>query len=70
MKFPMNFFANIEFETIKSVNDIIDDVKKSGDGALIKYSRQFGDGLLDSLEVSKDEIKKAYKNVDKKLLMQ
>ncbi len=65
---PDEFFANIEFETIKSVNDIIDDVKKSGDGALIKYSRQFGDGLLDSLEVSKDEIKKAYKNVDKKTI--
>ena len=65
---PDEFFANIEFETISSVNDIIDDVKKSGDGALIKYSRQFGDGLLDSLEVSKDEIKKAYKNVDKKTI--
>ena len=65
---PDEFFVNIEFETISSVNDIIDDVKKSGDGALIKYSRQFGDGLLDSLEVSKDEIKKAYKNVDKKTI--
>ena len=65
---PDEFFANIEFETISSVNDIIDDVKKSGDGALIKYSRQFGDGLLDSLEVSKAEIKKAYKNVDKKTI--
>ena len=26
---PDEFFANIEFETIKSVNDIIDDVKKA-----------------------------------------
>ncbi len=62
---PEEFFSNIEFETIESVNEIIEDVKKSGDGALIKYSRKFGDGMLDSLDVSKEEIKNAYKNVDK-----
>ncbi len=62
---PEEFFHNIEFETITSVNEIIEDVKKSGDGAVVKYSRKFGDGMLDSLEVTKDEIKNAYKNVDK-----
>lgn len=65
---PEEFFSNIEFETIESVNEIIEDVKRSGDGALIKYSRKFGDGMLDLLEVSKDEIKNAYKNVDKKTI--
>lgn len=65
---PDEFFQNIEFNTIASVNDIINDVKNSGDGAVIKYSRNFGDGFIDSLEVTKEEIKKAYKNVDKKTL--
>lgn len=62
------FFQNIEFSTIESVNQIIEDVKKSGDGAVIKYSRQFNDGMIDSLEVTKEEIQKAYKNVDSKTI--
>lgn len=65
---PDGFFNNIEFETITSVNEIINDVKMSGDGAVVKYSRKFGDGMLDSLEVTKEEIKNAYKNVDKKTI--
>lgn len=63
-----DFFKNIEFETISSVNEIIDDVKRSGDGAVVKYSRKFGDGMLDTLEVTQEEIKKAYKNVDKQTI--
>ena len=39
----------------------------SGDGAIVKYSRKFGDGMLDTLEVTKEEIKQAYKNIDKNL---
>lgn len=62
------FFNNIEFETITSVDEIIEDVKRSGDGAIIKYSRKFGDGMLDNIEVTKEEIKSAYKNVDKDTL--
>lgn len=65
---PDDFFQNIEFSTIESVNEIINDVKKSGDGAVIKYSRQFGDGMIDSLQVTKEEIKNAYKNVDEETL--
>lgn len=65
---PQEFFCNIEFETITSVNEIINDVKMSGDGAIVKYSRKFGDGMLDTLEVTKEEIKQAYKNIDKKTL--
>lgn len=65
---PDEFFSNIEFETITSVNEIINDVKMSGDGAVVKYSRKFGDGMLDSLEVTKEEIKNAYNNVDKKTI--
>lgn len=63
-----DFFNNIEFETIDSVNQIIEDVKRSGDGAVVKYSRKFGDGMLDTLEVTQEEIKSAYKKVDKKTI--
>ena len=40
-----DFFRNIPFETITSVNEIISDVKKNGDIAVFKYSQQFGDGV-------------------------
>ena len=63
-----DFFNNIEFETIDSVNQIIEDVKRSGDGAVVKYSRKFCDGMLDTLEVTQEEIKSAYKKVDKKTI--
>ncbi len=59
-----DFFRNIPFETITSVNEIISDVKKNGDIAVFKYSQQFGDGVLNRLKVSKSEIEEAYKNVD------
>ena len=59
-----DFFRNIPFETITSVNEIISDVKKKGDIAVFKYSQQFGDGVLNRLKVSKSEIEEAYKNVD------
>lgn len=62
------FFNNIEFETISSVNEIIEDIKRCGDGAIVKYSRKFGDGMLETLEVTKEEIKNAYKNVDKETI--
>lgn len=67
-KIDESFFKNIEFSTIESVNEIIEDVKRSGDGALVKYSRQFGDGCIDCLEVTQDEIKRALKNVSKETI--
>lgn len=65
---PEEFYRNIEFSSIDSVNEIIEEVRRTGDGALIKYSRKFGDGMIDSIAVTKDEIKKAYKNVDKETI--
>ena len=62
------FFEKIEFENITSVNDIIQDVRKNGDEALIRYSKQFGDGEIKMLEVSKEEIEEAFKQVDEKTL--
>ena len=60
-----DFFKNISFDTIDSVNGIISDVKNSGDNALFKYSRQFGDGEIKNIKVTQEEIQKAYENVDK-----
>lgn len=58
------FFKNIEFETMSSVNEIINDVKANGDNAVIEYSKKFGDGVEDAFLVTDEEIKRAYRNVD------
>lgn len=63
-----DFFEKIEFENITSVNDIIQDVRKNGDEALIRYSKQFGDGEIDVLGVSQCEIDEAFKQVDEKTI--
>lgn len=57
-------------DVLKSVAEIIDTVRKSGDEAVIKYTRLF-DGVeitSDNMKVSQDEIDRACANVDKKLL--
>lgn len=55
-----NFYKYQEFEGIESVSTIISDVKNRGDIAIKEYSKKFGDGDLASLEVSREEIEKAY----------
>lgn len=50
------------------VREIIDDVRNNGDKALFHYCEKFDKAKLDSLEVTKEEIEEAVKNVDKKLL--
>lgn len=58
-----DFFAYQDFEGIDSVVEIIKDVKKRGDEAVIEYSRRFGDGDIQSLELTKNEIEDAIKQV-------
>ena len=59
-----NFFEFTEMEEINVVKDILLDVKKSGDSAVRKYTKNF-DGLdLSNFEISKKEIKEAYEKVD------
>jgi histidinol dehydrogenase len=55
-----DFYNYQEFEGIESVSAIISDVKNRGDIAVKEYSKKFGDGELESLEVSAEEIEKAY----------
>ena len=59
-----DFFKNIPFDAISSVNEIITDVRKNGDISLFNYSKHFGDGEIENLKVSENEIKKAYENVN------
>ncbi len=63
-----DFFEKIEFETISVVDEIVKDVKNNGDVAIKKYTSQFDKIDLDNLQVSKEEIKEAYKNVDKETI--
>src|SRR5574344_2053292 len=60
-----SFFENQEFSEIKSVDEIVEDVKLNGDKALFEYTKKF-DGIENQqILVSKEEIQKAYKNIDK-----
>lgn len=56
----------IEFDVFKSAGEIVENVRKNGDGALIKYCKQF-DGIEVSdareLAVSTPELSEASKNV-------
>lgn len=60
-----SFFSKIEFENIASVSQIIDDVRKNGDSAVIEYTKKF-DGIdIKNFRLSDEEIKNAISQVDK-----
>ncbi len=63
-----SFFSKIEFENIESVAQIIADVRKNGDSAIIEYSKKFGDGNVNILKLTEKEIEKAVEKVDKKTI--
>jgi histidinol dehydrogenase len=50
------------------VRQIIDEVRRRGDAALLEYTEKFDGVKLSSLEVSKQQIKSAYGEVDKELV--
>jgi histidinol dehydrogenase len=51
-----------------AVRQIIDDVRRRGDAALFEYTAKFDRARLTSLEVGRSQIKKAYREVDAKLV--
>ncbi len=55
-------------EREQTVRQIIDDVRRRGDAALFEYTQKFDGVKLNSLEVSQDEVNRAYSEVDKKLI--
>lgn len=60
----------VQKEVIIAVEEILEDVKKNGDNAIVKYTNRFDSELINSqnIRVSVDEIKKAYEIVDKKFI--
>lgn len=56
-------------EYLPIVMDILANVKKNGDQAVLEYTRKFDDpnATLDSLVVSQDEMKEAFVNLDPKM---
>lgn len=50
------------------VADIIANVRKNGDSALVEYSKKFDGAVDDALEVTKEEIDEAMNEVDSELL--
>ena len=55
-------------EVLNIVSDILKDVKENKDEAVKRYTAKFDKAELDDLQVSKDEIKEAYDNLDKDLI--
>lgn len=65
---PILVRSQFSYDNInKKVKSIIEDVKKNGDKALIKYNKQFDNADTKKLEVSKREIDLAYNKIDGKL---
>lgn len=65
------FLQDIEYETITAVQEIIEEIKKEGDSAIIKYSKKFDKVPVEdanAFEVSKEEIQAALNSVDKKTI--
>ena len=57
-------------EVVKAVEEILLNVRKNGDKAVIEYTEKFDNAMLDaaSIKVSQQEFKAAYDKVDPKLL--
>jgi histidinol dehydrogenase len=60
--------AKLENTVLSKVRKIVTDVKTEGDSALVRYTRKFDCPNFDKekLKVSKEEIKEAYKKLEKK----
>lgn len=56
------------FDVADVVSEIIDNVRKNGDKALIEYAEKFDKATLSSLEVSEEEINEAFECVEPKFI--
>ena len=63
-----DFYKKIEYENISSVNEIIKAVKEKGDVAVKEYANKFGDGEINEVKVTKEEIEKAIKETKKETI--
>jgi histidinol dehydrogenase len=62
------FYKYQEFSAIDSVSKIIEDVKNYGDKAVREYSLKFGDGEIENLELTEDEIDYALNEIPDEIL--
>jgi len=65
---PKEFFEYKEIDEMDTVKQIIQEVKIQGDKAVRKYTKKFDKLSPITFEVSKKEIKEAYKQVDKETI--
>lgn len=56
------------FDVADTVSEIIDNVKKNGDSALLEYCEKFDKVRLTSLEVTTEEIEEAFNSVEPRFL--
>ncbi len=63
-----SFYKNNGPEEIKSVKEIIAEVKKEKDDALKKYTEKFDGIKLNRIEITSEEVKDAYEQVDKEII--
>jgi histidinol dehydrogenase len=63
-----DFFDNSELEILESVKEIIKNVKEIGDKAAREYTKKFDNIKVKRFEIEKEDIQKAYKEVDKETL--
>lgn len=71
LKDDNDFFNTSELENLKSVEDIVNDVKQRGENAVIEYSKKFADGDFKSSNdfcVSDKEIEHAFNTVEQKTI--
>ena len=59
--------GNAQHNAEKTVNEILNKVQKEGDNALIHYTKLFDGYCPDPLEISKEELLKAWENIPKNL---
>ncbi len=60
--------AEDKFDVTDIVSEIINNVRKNGDKALLEYSKKFDKADLKCLEVTKEEIENAFNSADKDLI--
>lgn len=63
-----SFFSKEEAESIDSVEEILEDVRKNGDEAVKRYTKKFDNIELEESKISDPEIKKAYEKIDRKII--
>lgn len=56
--------GDVNITVTKAVEEILSDVKQSGDEAVLKYTKKFDGKLPSSIEVSRDEINEALSEAD------